>query len=221
MCGSSFSIDLYLNCHQGGFTISHYNNIHDLTARLLGELCHQVMTEPILQSLSGESLWSSSANTSDNARLNSKADGFWACPQQSAFCDVNPTAHSCRNQFLSAYFRCHELEKRHLYKDRVIQVEHGCFNPLVFSTSGGMRTFSERLLQNLQLKGMSLYSSVLSRIRCKISLPKSTRPPYVYVAPILTLLLSPWTSTVHLQNAWSLFNLLLHVLHFLNYLCFI
>ncbi len=139
-------------------------------------MSHQVTTEPVLQTLSGETLHPSSANTSDNARLDIKADGFWDCSRQSAFFDVrifNPTAHSCRNQSLSSCYRRHELEKRRHYEDRVIQVEHGCFTPLVFSTSGGMgpsaSVFFKRLASRLATKRNATYNTVLAWIRCKIS----------------------------------------------------
>ena len=59
--------------------------ICDLTARLLGEVCHQVTIEPVLQPFSGVSLRPSSAITTDNARLDIKAEGFWDCSQQSVF----------------------------------------------------------------------------------------------------------------------------------------
>ena len=70
---------------------------------------------PGVQPLSGESLHPRSAVTSDNARLDVRADGFWDCPRQSAFFDVrifNPTAQSCRNQSLPACYCRHEREKR-------------------------------------------------------------------------------------------------------------
>ena len=62
-----FLIEHCLNCHQGGFTIIRHNGIRNLTARLLGEVCHQFTIEPVLQLLSGESLCPSSAITTDNA----------------------------------------------------------------------------------------------------------------------------------------------------------
>jgi len=39
---------------------------------------------------------------------------------------------------LTAVYRRHEQEKCRAYEERVRAVEHGCFTPLVFSTSGGM-----------------------------------------------------------------------------------
>jgi len=38
----------------------------------------------------------------------------------------------------SAAYSNHEQEKHHAYEERACEVEHGCFTPLVFSTSGGM-----------------------------------------------------------------------------------
>ena len=175
-CGSPFSIDHCLNCHQGGFIISRHNGIRDLTAKLLSEVCHHVMVEPSMQPLSGESLHPRTAITSDNARLDIRADGFWDCAWQRVFFDVrifNPTAQSCCNQSLPACYRRHELEKIRHYEDRVVQIEHGCFTPLVFSTSGGMgpsaSVFFKRLASLLSMKKNAHYGSVMAWIRCKIS----------------------------------------------------
>ena len=47
----------------------------------------------------------------------------------------------------------HEKEKKRLYNSRVIEVSHGTFTPLVFSTSGGMSrecTFFEKAEQKTE-----------------------------------------------------------------------
>ena len=76
------------------------------------------------------------------------------------------------NQSLPACYCRHKLEKRCHYEDRVIQIEHGCFTPLVFSTSGGMgpsaSVFFKRLASLLSTKRNAHYGSVMSWIRCKI-----------------------------------------------------
>ena len=46
-----------------------HNEIHDITANLLTEVCHDVQIEPCLQPLTGESLAGASSNMSDGARL--------------------------------------------------------------------------------------------------------------------------------------------------------
>ena len=55
-----------------------------------------MITEPVLQPLSGEMLLPCSAITDDNARSDIKVDGFWGCRQQSSFFDIkifNPIQH--------------------------------------------------------------------------------------------------------------------------------
>jgi len=103
----------------------------------LSEACHDVSTEPSLQSLSGESLSLASANTEPGARLDIKASGFWGCQYLSTFFDVrifNPFAPSNRS---NPYCQ-HEATKRHQYEEHVREIEHGSFSPLIFSALGGM-----------------------------------------------------------------------------------
>ena len=48
-----------------------------------------------------------------------------------------PVDFSTNHPFKPAYRR-HEREKRRQYEQRVREVEHGHFTPLVFTTTGGM-----------------------------------------------------------------------------------
>ena len=176
VCGTTLCIEHALCCPRGGFTIIGHNEIRDFTADLMKNVCRNVATEPTLQSLSGELLQSSSAITTDNASLDIQADGFWDCGQQRAFFDVrvfNPIAHTYYTKYLSSCYRRHELEKRRSYEDRVINVEHGCFSPLVFSTAGGLGPTAtvvfKRLASLLAVKVKDHYSKVLSWIGCKIN----------------------------------------------------
>ena len=43
-------------CHMGGFPTIRHNEIRDLTASLLTEVCHNVAAEPHLQPLNGETM---------------------------------------------------------------------------------------------------------------------------------------------------------------------
>ena len=53
-CGESFSIPHVLSCARGGYPSIRNNEIRDLTAHLLTEVCHCVSTEPTLQPITGE-----------------------------------------------------------------------------------------------------------------------------------------------------------------------
>ena len=53
-CSQPFSIEHALTCKTGGFPAVRHNEVRDITAALLSEVCHGVATEPHLQSLSGE-----------------------------------------------------------------------------------------------------------------------------------------------------------------------
>lgn len=55
-----------------------HNEICDIAANFIKEVCTQVCVEPTLQPLSGELLQPRSANTEDNASLDIKAEGFWS-----------------------------------------------------------------------------------------------------------------------------------------------
>ncbi len=135
VCGKQFSVDHALSCPCGGFTSIRHNEIRNITAHLMSEVCHNVGIEPLLQPLSGESLKDRSANREDGARLDVMSQGFWAGDRQCAFFDVrvfNLFAHSNRNHSLTACCRRHEQEKRS-YDQRVRDVEHGSFSPLVWT----------------------------------------------------------------------------------------
>ena len=64
-CEQPFSIEHALTCKTRGFPAVRHNQVRDITATMLTEVCHGVTTEPHLQPLSGESLTHRSANTED------------------------------------------------------------------------------------------------------------------------------------------------------------
>ena len=174
-CGTAFSIDHAIICPKGGFPTIRHNELRDVTASLLSEICHNVATEPRLQPLSGESLTHRSAITSDDARLDIRARGFWSAAQDAYF-DVrvfHQNASSNRSVSLSAAYKKHEDIKKRAYGQRVREVECGVFTPLVFSTTGGMgreaTTFYKRLADRLARKRQMPYPVVISWLRCKLS----------------------------------------------------
>ena len=70
-------------------------------------------------------------------------------------------------------FRQAEKAKIREYKERILEVEHADFNPLVFTTAGGMapqcHLVVKRLAEKIALK-QELHLSVVSGwIRCRLS----------------------------------------------------
>ena len=74
------------------------------------EVCHGVSVEPTLQTLSVERLALGSTITTDGARVDIQATGFWVDQKERAFIDVkvfNPFAKSYQDTPLTkCYRRC-------------------------------------------------------------------------------------------------------------------
>jgi hypothetical protein len=176
VCGSSFSIDHALSCKRGGFILIRHNNIRDMTADFLSEICKDVKVEPALTPLSGEVLSGKSANKSDEARLDVAARGFWE-RGRNAFFDIrvfNPLAKSHSQKTLAVAHRSNEKEKKREYAERVLEVEHGSFSPLVFTCFGGgmapeCSMFYKRLSARIAEKRSINNSIATSWIKTKLS----------------------------------------------------
>ena len=56
-----------LSCPKGGYPSIRHNELRDLTANLLTEICRGVAIEPTLQPITSERLRGSTANTKDGA----------------------------------------------------------------------------------------------------------------------------------------------------------
>ena len=173
ICGKTFSVEHALSCNRGAFPIHRHNEIRDLTAELLSQVCHDDCLEPGLQKLDNEHFQLRTTNTEDNARLDISAKGFWERSER-AFFDVrvfNPFAPTNLKHQLESCYRQHETEKRRQYDERVREVEHGSFAPLVFATSGGMgrqaSVFYKRLASLIARKRNQPYSHVIGWIRCR------------------------------------------------------
>ena len=173
-CGSKFSVEHALSCPKGGFPSIRHNEIRDLTANLLTEVCNDVCIEPTLQPTDSVVLTGSSSNTQDGARLDITANGFWGGRFERTFFDVrvfNPHAPSNRHPRLSSCYRKHELEKKRQYEQRVREVEHASFTPLVLSATGGTAneatTFYKRLASCLATKWDQPYAPTMSWLRCR------------------------------------------------------
>ena len=105
-----FSIEHALNSKTGGFPAVRHNEVCDITASLLSEVCHKVTIEPHLQPLtdSEEVMSYNSAITDDGARLDVAMYGFWGVHFEKAFVDIkvfNPCAQSNRRSPISFIYR--------------------------------------------------------------------------------------------------------------------
>ena len=74
---------------------------------------------------------------------------------------------------LAQCYRKNELEKKRAYEQRIREIEHGSFSPLVFSAAGGMGTIAtvvyKRLASLLAEKQGISYSSTLHWLRCRLN----------------------------------------------------
>lgn len=62
---------------------------------------------------------------------------------------LNPNAQSYRLSSIESCFRCEENARKRKYEQRIIEVEHGSFMPLVFSTSGGIGNLESMIYKRL------------------------------------------------------------------------
>ena len=202
-CGKKFSVEHALSCPKGGFPSIRHNEIRDLTADLLTEICNDVCVEPELQGVDGEQLNCASSNVQDGARLDIAANGFWGGRYECNFFDVrvfNPLAPSNRHTRPASCYHKHEMLKKRAYEQRVREIEHASFTPLGLSVTGGMANeataFYKRLTCCLATKWDQPYSSTMSWLRCRLYFGQLYNVSEVHV-PAVVMLPSPrpllWT----------------------------
>ena len=175
-CGERFNIGHALNCKKGGFVAQRHDNLRDMLITLLSKICKDVEAEPHLLPVTQETFRLKTANKGDESRLDIKAGGFWQ-RSQTAFFDIRVThvnSSSQTRKSTAAIFLEHEKAKKREYLQRVLEVEHGVFTPLVFGTNGGMGTecqmFLKQLTTSLAEKTGEKYSDVATWIRTRVSM---------------------------------------------------
>ena len=146
----------------------------ELIGHIAGYLYCDVEIEPNLLPMTGETLHHSAKQQPD-ARLDISVRGFWQ-REERAFADVkifNPFAPTHLNQKLEKCFSNNEKEKKRAYGQRVIEVEHGSFTPLVFSSYGGQGRETDRFLsvlaEKLSKKKDISYGETVAWLRTKMS----------------------------------------------------
>ena len=142
-----------MTCRKGGYPIIRHNEVRDLTANLLTEVCHNVAREPNLQPITHEVFLHQSANTDENARFDIRATGFWSRALEALF-DIrifHPNAPSNCSLSIPSAYKKHENEKKRQYGQCIREVERGVFTPLIFTTSGGMARECAIFIRGLRL----------------------------------------------------------------------
>ena len=74
-----------MSCKKGGFVRIMHNDLHNLTAKIVSEVCKDTEIELKLLPLPGEELYGRTTNRSNEVRLNIRALGFWERGQQTFF----------------------------------------------------------------------------------------------------------------------------------------
>ena len=166
-------VEQAFSCSHGGFPTLRHNDIRDIIASMLTKVCHNVRVEPELQPLTGEEMQHKTANLKEGVHLDIRVSGFWGSIHESAVFDLrvfNPYTLSNHRPSSAAVYRKHEMEKRRCYEQRIREVEHSSFTPLVFSAVGGMGTaasvFYKRLASMLMEKQSQTYAKTIGWLRC-------------------------------------------------------
>ena len=106
----------------------------------MSEVCKETETEPNLTPLSGEELQGRTSNSSNEARIDIITRGFWKC-EQPAFFDLRVFELNAPRYSNKSMQQCHvmnEQEKKRAYSERILQIDHSIFTPLVFPINGSM-----------------------------------------------------------------------------------
>ena len=130
--------------------------------------CKQLATE--------KQLTHKSANREDVAHLDIVDENFWGRDRQRTLFDVrvfNPFAQSHINTPLAQCYR-RQKEKKRAYEERIREVEHGSFSPLVFTTAGGIGAiatvvYKKRLASGVVEKHGKPYGKIMHWLRCQLS----------------------------------------------------
>ena len=144
-----------------------HNALRDTEARLMEEVCHDVVKEPHLIPTQDEI----NGINGEKARLDISAVGVWNDYEKS-FYDIKvsyPNAESHLKKSTETIHKENEAGKKRDYMDRVLNTEKASFTPLVFTTTGSMGPECKRLNKRLAVliakKRNESYSDVIRYVR--------------------------------------------------------
>ena len=148
-CSKDFNVEQALSCSKGGFPIVRHNEIRDLFANVLSQVCHDVALEPQLQEV--DRTLTPGSNSQAGARLDISASGVWGGRFEKTLFDVRVFSPLCKTNSgpIQQTYRRHETDKRRNYESRVLEIEGASFCPIVLSTSGGQAPATQALVKRL------------------------------------------------------------------------
>ena len=169
-CNKSFSVEHALSFPHGGFPTIRHNEIRDITAHLMSDVCYNVGIEPPLQSVTNET--TDLPMLKKGHALTSRRRGFGETVDNVHFFTYGFSTHSHTPIVIFPCQRATEgMNKKKRAYDQ--QVEHGCFSPLVFSASGGMgptaKVVYKKLAAMIASKHNQPYSQTINWLRCRLS----------------------------------------------------
>ena len=88
MYGKNLTVEHAFSCSCRGFPTLRHNDIRDITASMLTEVCHNVGVEPEVQPLAGVEMQHKTANLEKGVRLDIHVSVFWGSIHENAFFDV-------------------------------------------------------------------------------------------------------------------------------------
>ena len=157
---------MFSHVQKAAFTSIPHNEVRDVTASLLSEVCSNVEVEPHLQPITGEHLTLYSANSEPNPRLDLAANRGTESGEVDSRGHIlmsgvfNPFVKSKLETLLVQTYRKHEREKCQKYEQHVVDIEHSSFTPLLFSATGGMSKLTSNFYRHLaeRLSGRKTYA---------------------------------------------------------------
>ena len=129
----------------------------------------------MLQKVTNKQGYKKTAKLDDEVRLDFHARGFFRDGQIAYFdvCVTNADCASQQGKSIKSVLRSHEQKKKLYYNRRIMEVEHGSFTPLVFTTTGVMghecSVFHKILADKLSKKKNERYEDAVRYLRVKFS----------------------------------------------------
>ena len=170
-CGKKNNLDHTLSCPKGGYTMMRHNGIRDLEGELMREVCRDVKIEPDLLPIGEQDM---SGNVAGKARCDVSGVGVWG-EHERTFLDVkafHPNCQSYVDMDIGKAYVHHQNIKKNNYQERVLNVEHGSFTPIIISTAGGVgpeaNRHHKRIAQLMALKKKGEYPQIIQYIRTRL-----------------------------------------------------